>query len=140
MTGPLSSSTASTSTFSSSSSSSSSSILARVYKDGEEYPEEEEYPEYVENSNTDKKNKNSSKVPIVVVETDPLELAAAQAEVKSVDIDGYLLDDEEQTKRYVLTYVCMYVCMYEYFSHEDFICTNSPSDFSFFFFVFQHFM
>ena len=84
--------------------------MARVYKDGEEYPEEEEYPEYVENSNTDKKNKNSSKVPIVVVETDPLELAAAQAEVKSVDIDGYLLDDEEQTKRYVLTYVCMYVC------------------------------
>ena len=136
MTGSFSSSSASSSTFSSSSSSSSSSILARVYKDGEEYPEEEEYPEYVENSNTDKKNKNSSKVPIVVVETDPLELAAAQAEVKSVDIDGYLLDDEEQTKRYVLTYVCMY----EYFSHEDFICTNSPSDFSFFFFVFQHFI
>ena len=116
MTGSFSSSSASSSTssstFTSSSSSSSSSVLARVHKDGEDYPEEEEYPEYVENSNTDKKNKNSSKIPIIAVETDPLELAAAQAEVKSVDIDGYLLDDEEQTKRCVLTYVCLYVCTY----------------------------
>lgn len=79
--------------------------------------------EYDESNKIDKKNKNLILDP--VIETDPLELAAAQAEVKSVDIDGYLLDDEEQIKRYLQYCIIFFSIMN--LSHDISVNLNLPS-------------
>ena len=79
--------------------------------------------EYDESNKIDKKNKNLILDP--VIETDPLELAAAQAEVKSVDIDGYLLDDEEQIKRYLQYCIIFFSIMN--LSHDILVNLNLPS-------------
>ena len=75
----------------------SSRLPSRIYKDGEEYPEEEVYVE------PEKKVKTVMEAAPGVPETvlDEGELAAAQEEVMSVNVNGCLLDEEESRKRYV---------------------------------------
>ena len=99
VTSSSSSSSASSSSASSSSSSSSSSsqLPNRIYRDGEDYPEEEIF---LEEDKDKKKNKNLS-VEMTQDPGDPEEIAAAQEEVTAVNIEGYLLDEEEQRKRYI---------------------------------------
>jgi hypothetical protein len=83
---------------SSSSTAASSRLPSRIYKDGEEYPEEEVYVE------PEKKVKAVMEVAPSAAETalDEGELAAAQEEVMSVNVNGCLLDEEESRKRYVM--------------------------------------
>jgi hypothetical protein len=75
----------------------SSRLPSRIYKDGEEYPEEEVYVE------PEKKVKTVMEAVPGVPETalDEGELAAAQEEVMSVNVNGCLLDEEESRKRSV---------------------------------------
>lgn len=75
----------------------SSRLPSRIYKDGEEYPEEEVYVE------PEKKVKTVMEAAPGAPETvlDEGELAAAQEEVMSVNVNGCLLDEEESRKRYV---------------------------------------
>ena len=83
---------ATSASFSSSSSSSSSS--SRIFRDGEEYPEEEEYTE------PDKKVKMTNGDAAISNEAvNEIELALAQEEVMSMNVSGCLLDEEESNKR-----------------------------------------
>lgn len=70
---------------------------SRIYRDGEEYPEEEIYVE------PEKKIKTITERPEIVPEVavDEEELAAAQEEVMSVNVNGCMLNEEESKKRFV---------------------------------------
>ena len=77
-------------------SSSSSSSSSRIYRDGEEYPEEEVYTE------PDKKvkiPKGEADAAISEEAVNEIELALAQEEVMSMNVSGCLLDEEESNKR-----------------------------------------
>jgi hypothetical protein len=89
-----------TSSSSSSSSSGISKLPSRIYRDGEEYPEEEIYVE------PERKIKTITEGPEIVPEApvDEEELAAAQEEVMSVNVSGCMLDEEESKKRLVKTF------------------------------------
>lgn len=79
---------------SASSSSSSSSSSSRIFRDGEEYPEEEVYTE------PDKKVKMTDGDAAISDEAvNEIELALAQEEVMSMNVSGCLLDEEESNKR-----------------------------------------
>lgn len=83
-------------TSSSSSSSGVNKLPSRIYRDGEEYPEEEVYVE------PEKKIKTIAEGPEIIPQApvDEEELAAAQEEVMSVNVNGCMLDEEESKKRF----------------------------------------
>jgi hypothetical protein len=97
---------------SSSSTAASSRLPSRIYKDGEEYPEEEVYVE------PEKKVKTVMEVAPSAAETalDEGELAAAQEEVMSVNVNGCLLDEEESRKRYAMYHSLLSHSSSEFFS------------------------
>lgn len=86
----------SSATSSSSSTSKISKLPSRIYRDGEEYPEEEVYVE------PERKIKTITEGPEIAPEAavDEGELAAAQEEVMSVNVNGCMLDEEESKKRW----------------------------------------